>query len=81
MLVRMFGADVILTAAGLGIKGCLKAYHELIDSDPTKYFGANQCAAATTTTTTRGIRWRPTRLARLSRPCPFSPPFALLVQV
>jgi cysteine synthase A len=42
MIGRQFGADIILTAAGLGIKGCLKAYDELIASDPSKYFGANQ---------------------------------------
>ena len=42
MIARQFGADVILTAPGLGIKGCLKAYNDLIASDPSKYFGANQ---------------------------------------
>ena len=42
MIARQFGADVILTAAGMGIKGCMKAYNDLIASDPSKYFGANQ---------------------------------------
>lgn len=41
-IVRQFGADVILTAPGLGIKGCLKAYNDLLASDPSKYYGANQ---------------------------------------
>ena len=42
MIARQFGAEVILTAPGLGIKGCLKAYNDLIASDPSVYFGANQ---------------------------------------
>ena len=42
MIARQFGAEVILTAAGMGIKGCMKAYNDLIASDPSKYFGANQ---------------------------------------
>ena len=42
MIVRSFGAQVLLTAAGKGIKGCMAAYNELISSDPSKYFGANQ---------------------------------------
>ena len=42
MIVRQFGAQVILTAPAKGIKGCLKAYDDLIASDPSKHFGANQ---------------------------------------
>jgi cysteine synthase A len=42
MIARQFGAEVILTAPGLGIKGCLKAYNDLIAADPNQFFGANQ---------------------------------------
>jgi len=42
MIVRQYGAQVILTAAGKGIKGAFAAYTELLESDPSKYFGANQ---------------------------------------
>jgi cysteine synthase A len=42
MIARQFGAEVILTAPGLGIKGCFKAYNDLIASDPSAHFGANQ---------------------------------------
>ena len=42
MIVRSFGAEVILTAAGKGIKGAMAAYAELCASDPSKFFGANQ---------------------------------------
>ena len=42
MIVRSFGAEVVLTAAGKGIKGAMAAYSEICASDPAKYFGANQ---------------------------------------
>ena len=42
MIARQFGAQVILTEAGKGIKGCLAAQTELVQSDPSKYFSANQ---------------------------------------
>ena len=42
MIVRMFGAEVHLTAAGLGAKGTLDYYSTLCRSDPDKYFGTNQ---------------------------------------
>ena len=42
MIVRQFGAEVLLTAPAKGINGCLKAYNDLVSSDPSKYFGANQ---------------------------------------
>lgn len=42
MIARQFGAEVILTAPAMGIKGCMQAYNDLIASDKSKYFGANQ---------------------------------------
>ena len=42
MIVRSFGAEVVLTAAAKGIKGAMAAYAEIVSSDPSKYFGANQ---------------------------------------
>ena len=42
MIVRQFGAEVVLTAAGKGFPGLMAAYQELLDSDPSVYFGANQ---------------------------------------
>ena len=42
IIVRQFGAEVILTAPAYGVRGLLKAYKNLIDSDPSLYYGANQ---------------------------------------
>jgi cysteine synthase A len=42
IIVRQFGAEVILTAPAYGVRGLQKAYTDLIDSDPHLYFGANQ---------------------------------------
>ncbi len=42
MIARMFGAEVHLTAAGLGAKGMLDYYSMLCRSDPDKYYGTDQ---------------------------------------
>lgn len=42
MTCRQFGAEVHLTAAGLGFGGVAKHYEELVQSDPMKYWGGNQ---------------------------------------
>jgi len=42
IIARQFGAEVILTAPAKGFGGLLGAFKALIDSDPSKYFGANQ---------------------------------------
>ena len=42
MIVRSFGAEVVLTAAAKGIKGAMAAYSDIVTSDTSKYFGANQ---------------------------------------
>jgi len=42
MIIRQFGGDVHLTAAGLGIKGVLKHYEELLAAEPATYFGTAQ---------------------------------------
>lgn len=36
VICRQFGAQVVLTAAGKGIKGCLAVYEEMLASDPQK---------------------------------------------
>jgi len=42
MIVRQFGAEVILTAPGKGFPGLMAEYQKILDSDPSVYFGANQ---------------------------------------
>ena len=42
IIVRQFGAEVMLTAPAKGFGGLLDAYKSLVASDPDKYFGANQ---------------------------------------
>lgn len=42
MIIRQFGGDVHLTAAGLGIKGVLQHYEAILASEPGKYFGCAQ---------------------------------------
>ena len=42
IIIRQFGAEVILTAAGKGFPGLMEAYRALVASDPSKYFGCNQ---------------------------------------
>jgi len=42
MIIRQFGGEVHLTAAGLGIKGVLQHYDKLVAEDPATYFGTAQ---------------------------------------
>ena len=42
IIIRQFGAEVILTAAGKGFPGLMEAYRALVASDPSRYFGCNQ---------------------------------------
>ena len=42
MIIRQFGGEVHLTAAGLGIRGVMKDYEKVLASNPSKYFGTDQ---------------------------------------
>ena len=42
LIIRQFGGEVHLTAAGLGIKGCLAHYKSLLAADPEGTFGTDQ---------------------------------------
>jgi len=42
IVARQFGAEVMLTAPAKGFAGLIGAFQELVNSDPAKYFGANQ---------------------------------------
>jgi len=42
IVARQFGAEVMLTAPAKGFAGLIGAFRELLDSDPGKYWGANQ---------------------------------------